>query len=362
MAARTLLGSIATAIDNSSGSSMASQARTITAGSLVIVTWRYEGGSAVATSVTDTAGATYSTPIEYGTEPTVGIAYKWSHPGQTNNVATVNLSASRSFFTTHQIEFDGGDSSDPIDGSAWTVNGTGPSISYTATAAGVAVAMSGCFSAGAPTATSPAANIIQQQYSLSFYRSHSSSATIAATGGSGNTNTIALVFKDVGGGAPSISSASTTSPIHGNVCTLTGTGFGASQGTQQLLVGGIPQSVQSWSDTSIRFAVYRGTNKYGTSVNAEIWDAGALTSNSFALSGGLQPPTGWAFVNIGTPNTTASNRLTASPDLASGDQVAYDANGKPSHPTIGARVTVATDGTFTADPVNSFDFEVWFAP
>lgn len=197
MASRTLLGFAQTVADSGSGTSMSSTTRTISAASLVLVVWRYEGGSAVATSVTDTAGATYSTPVEFGTEPTVGFAYKWSHPGQASNNATVNLSASRGFFVVKQIEFDGGDSSDPIDGSPVTVNGSSPSMGYTASTAGLAAAISGCFSAGAPAASSPAIDICANTYSAAYYRTHSSgSNTIAATAGAGNVNSIAIIFKD----------------------------------------------------------------------------------------------------------------------------------------------------------------------
>jgi hypothetical protein len=64
------------------------------------------------------------------------------------------------------------------------------------------------------------------------------------------------------------------------------------------------------------------------------------------------PPTGWSLVNVATPNATAAYRITASPDIASGDQIAYDSNG--------GLVTVFDDATFSVDPsISSFDVMVW---
>jgi hypothetical protein len=60
-------------------------------------------------------------------------------------------------------------------------------------------------------------------------------------------------------------------------------------------------------------------------------------------------------VNIGTPNATAANRITAVADLVFGDQLAYN--------TKSGTVVVLADGTFNATTtVNSFAVEAWTSP
>lgn len=177
-------------------------ARTITAGSLVIVFWRYEGqASPVASSVTD--GTNSFTFQEYSGNPTVGIAYKYNHPGGTSLAIEVNFSADVAFQDNDEaIEFDGSDTSDPLDGSMLTATGTSPSVNYTASAAGRAFANTGFFSASSITPTAPATTIDDDTYASFYMRSHSAgSNSIGGSGGSGTTNTIVAVFKDPGGAA-----------------------------------------------------------------------------------------------------------------------------------------------------------------
>lgn len=154
---------------------------------------------------------------------------------------------------------------------------------------------------------------------------------------------------------PVITGTATATPANGSSLTVTGSAFGASQGTKEVRIGGVAQPVSSWAAGSITVSsVTRGANKYGVALNVEIWDSGALISNSFALTG-LIPQTGWSYIDLSTPNTSAANRITTTPDLASGDQVAYD--------DVGGKVTVANDATFSAGAsVTAFDFEVWSSP
>lgn len=155
---------------------------------------------------------------------------------------------------------------------------------------------------------------------------------------------------NLGAAGPTITGTGSASPANGSSLVITGTDFGASQGTKDLRIGGIVQSVTSWADTSITVTVSRGTNKYGAALDVEIWDT-TLVSNSFALTS-ITPPSGWAFVDIGTPNPTASMRITAVADLASGDQLAYE--------TVGSEVEVFDDASFSAGAaVTEFDVEAW---
>lgn len=151
---------------------------------------------------------------------------------------------------------------------------------------------------------------------------------------------------------PNISGVSDATPAHGASLTVTGTNFGATQGTKQLRIGDAVQPITSWADgTIVVSAVGRDVNRYGVSLDVEIWDGGVPVSNSFALTS-ITPPSDWAYVNLGTPNTTASFRITSIADLASGDQLAYE--------TVGGEVTVFDDATFSAgSTVVDFEVETW---
>ncbi len=151
---------------------------------------------------------------------------------------------------------------------------------------------------------------------------------------------------------PDITGSSTATPAYQGSITFTGTNFGAVQGTKVFQIGGITQTVTSWADTSITISsVNRGTNKYGVPLNAEIYDSAVLVSNQFALTS-LVPPAGTQYVNIGTPEPLAANRITATPDLISGNQVAAKI-------LSGITTLILFDnGTFFADTYGTFEFEV----
>ena len=143
--------------------------------------------------------------------------------------------------------------------------------------------------------------------------------------------------------------------------TLTGSGFGASKGTSSVVISptnnaadanAVTQTTTAWSDTSITFTVTRGALKYvsGTTYYVFVKTSGG---NSAGQAVSLNPQTGWSFVDIGTPNTTASNRLTATPDIASGNQVAW------GNATGTGTVVVTNAATFnTSGTITGFDFEV----
>ena len=161
------------------------------------------------------------------------------------------------------------------------------------------------------------------------------------------------VFQEIDAGAasPNVDSTSTATPANGSSLTITGTSFGATQGAGSVTIGGITQTVTSWADTSITVTVARGTNKYGVAVNVVVTDNALVPSAPYALTS-LQPQTGWAFVNLTTPDTVTSRRLQTSPDLASGDQIAWD--------TVFGGVTIPADATIVAaNTVTRFQFEAW---
>ncbi len=192
------------------------------------------------------------------------------------------------------------------------------------------------------------------------YRSVASGSTAAATWGwttSGEYSALVVTFKATATVTLPVITApgAGTTVANGSSLTLTGTTFGATHSTATVVItssagGNATETPTAWADTSVTIGtVSRGTAGYGAASIALTNDAG---NSSAGLAVVLAPQTGWAYVTLGTPNTTAANRVTAAPDLAAGDQVAYDAKG--------GLVVMNTDGTFTADAsVVSFNFEVW---
>jgi hypothetical protein len=194
---------------------------------------------------------------------------------------------------------------------------------------------------------------------LAFREDGDTSVTINGTWVSSHARVLVGFSLTQGAATPNIASASATAAKHTERFALIGTAFGASPGGKEVRFNGITQSIAFWSDKRIEVIADRGPAKYGVAFNAEIWEAGALVSNSFEISGGFAPQTGWTYINVGTPNTTAANRLEASSDIASGDQVAYCWNGMPQLLSAGVRVVLYADLTFSYLPINYFEFEVW---
>jgi len=146
-----------------------------------------------------------------------------------------------------------------------------------------------------------------------------------------------------------ISSTSSASPAVGSTLTINGSGFGATQGTGSVTIGGQPQTVTSWGPTAIQVTVSAGTNLYGVAVSVVVTNGVGTVSSGYALTG-FAPQSGWSYVNLATPYATAANRLTASADIASGDQIAWD--------TKGSTVVVFSDGTFSSTVAQTFNFAV----
>ena len=180
------------------------------------------------------------------------------------------------------------------------------------------------------------------------------SCAVAPTSGTmtGDWGGIAFVVNSASGAPPpAISSTSTATPQHTGSMTITGTNFGASQGAGNVKIGGVSQTVTSWADTSITVTVDRGVTKYGVATDVVVTDNSAASSSPYALSG-LVPQTGWSYTDITTPFVYPWLRLSSAPDIASGDQVAYESNG--------SGVTVYADATFSVwNTISSFQFEVW---
>lgn len=92
--------------------------------------------------------------------------------------------------------------------------------------------------------------------------------------------------------------------------------------------------------------------KYGSATLAVI--NGDAQDDTIAI--GILAPSGRSFVDLTTPNPTAANRITAVPDLASGDQLEIR---NVQGGTI-ADVNVNSDATFDVDEaVTAFDVRAW---
>jgi hypothetical protein len=157
--------------------------------------------------------------------------------------------------------------------------------------------------------------------------------------------TYALAFTEAAAG-PSITSVGTIR--NGASYTITGTNFGATQGSSTVTLNGVTQTVTSWSATSITCTNVRGGTPYGVNVNLTV----TVSSVGDTEVVQLLPQTGWDYINVGTPNADDTIRLTGTPDVESTDQVAWE--------TMSGAVVVYSDLTWDADEsVTGFPFEIW---
>jgi len=140
---------------------------------------------------------------------------------------------------------------------------------------------------------------------------------------------------------PTITSLSSTSPAEGSVLTINGAHYHASQTTGSVYIGGVLQPVLSWADGIITVTVTVAGIKFGT-YNLVVTNSDGL---SVTQSVALSPPTGWAYLTLGQPNSDPTKRMTCVPEFAFGWQLAYDTKGG----YFGAR----TDASFFYDPVNA---------
>lgn len=144
--------------------------------------------------------------------------------------------------------------------------------------------------------------------------------------------------------------------------TFTGISLGANEGarTAKLVQGAVSITQTQGAGTSTGgsfsvsgFSTGTGRLRYGLATFRITITSGAIDVD---LPVTIVPPTGRAYVNLGTPHPDTTQRLVTSPDLVSGDQVEI-AN------VVGgtiADVTVLPDGRWTAaQSVQSFQFRVW---
>jgi hypothetical protein len=131
---------------------------------------------------------------------------------------------------------------------------------------------------------------------------------------------------------------------------ITGDRFGSSQGAGHVTIGGVSQPILSWANGSITIGpIARGALRYGTQNVVVTSDADGSSNPS---SQPFLPQTGWDYVNLVNPLATTGDRITTTPDLAAGFQVAWG-NVLPS-----GAATVYSNAAFTVSgTVGSFDAE-----
>lgn len=142
--------------------------------------------------------------------------------------------------------------------------------------------------------------------------------------------------------------------------TITGTGF--SSATVEIRQGTtvVGQTINSQNATTINCDTVFDSGatdlRYGSATLAVI--NGDEQEDTIAIT--IVPPSGRAYVDLTTPNTTAANRITATADLASGDQLEIS-NVVGGSIAIGD-ITVNADATFEVDEtVTAFDVRAWDA-
>lgn len=159
----------------------------------------------------------------------------------------------------------------------------------------------------------------------------------------------AIVFSELSTD-PLITGTSSATPAEGSTLTANGINL-KDAGNSTATIGGTACTITTQSATAPQLTVALGTNKFGAAVNLVITTSGAIASNAYALT--LAPATGHSYIDIVTPNTTATYRFTSVADVASGDQIEVD----------NPNVTVYNDATYSYNPllVTSFQFRVWTA-
>lgn len=348
---------------DSSGSGSSSQATSagfnLSTGRLVAVRVKWEAANGTCT-VADTAGNTY-TPATKQRDATHEISTQWFYClsttfGNASNIWTATLPTGSLYRDIVAFIYTpGGIASFIGESGAAQVSADTHAVSAAITAGTLAVCggSENVGQAATPDSGWTEQSDVAANATHSFDRIDAPGGTVTPgfTFATSTAWTIAgITFSDAGTG-PVITGLSTGTPSPGDSLVITGTAFGASQGAGSVTIGGVTQTVTAWADTSITVTVVRGSNKFGAALNVVVTDNALSASAPFGLTA-LLPISGWSYVNLTTINKAASNRLTATPDLESTDQISWE--------TVSAGVTVAADATFYAvNSVRSFQFEVW---
>lgn len=193
--------------------------------------------------------------------------------------------------------------------------------------------------------------------SVQFY--HTATSTSTAIGGD-NADSSATRYQTIyavgiqpAATGPTITSTSDDTPTNGTTLTVNGSNFGTNTGSAGVTLGGVSVTPTSWTDTAIQIPISLGSRKYGQNYAIVVTNSSGTASSGYNVQ--IQPATGVNYVNLSGTLAASGDRITATPDLASGDQLEWS---NVQGGTI-SDVTVNADASFTvAVGVTSFDVRV----
>jgi Putative Ig domain/IPT/TIG domain len=220
-------------------------------------------------------------------------------------------------------------------GSPFTVAPTITTLSQTSGAVGVSITITGT-NFGSPQGSSTVTFNGTAAAAASAWST--TSITVAVPAGATTGNVVVTVGGQVSNGSPftivlppSITSLSQTSGPAGTSITITGTNFGATQGTSTVTFNGIAAAAASaWSATSITLSVPAGATTgnvvvtvFGTASNGSAFTVTASCTTNCSLSGTVTGPwvSGVTISLTGTASastTTATNGTYSFASLAAG--------------------------------------------
>lgn len=177
---------------------------------------------------------------------------------------------------------------------------------------------------------------------------------------------ILAIYADLGGvAAPTLTDVDTDEAVDEGQTgvAVTGTAMDAAGGRTFALVQGSVVVTQTETgtptDTTAALTIVTESTtslKFGT---ASLRVTRTADSQTGTLSVTVNPPTGLIFVDVGTPDTTSAERITAVADIVSGDQIEARAVGGGAAPT---GLTLNADATFyytSGNTPTAFDVRVW---
>src|SRR6266568_2141856 len=144
-----------------------------------------------------------------------------------------------------------------------------------------------------------------------------------------------------------ITGVSPTSGVVGSQATVTGTGFGATQGSSTISLNGTSATVASWSHTSIVAFVPSGASSGPFSVTVSGQTVNSATFTVTAL------PSGWSDSDVGSVGAAGSASFANGTFTVSGAGIGIDTNGNPYSDAMNfAYQSLSGDGTIVARVVS----------
>lgn len=125
---------------------------------------------------------------------------------------------------------------------------------------------------------------------------------------------------------------------------ITGTNFGATQGTGTVIIDGVAQTVTAWGDTSITCTAVQGNLKYGGKTLTVTTDAATTATSTVELA--ADSATG-GYVDVVDPNTTSESAFAYQVEDASSNPVATGDQFEWCYTGLAGDVTSMTVGADT---------------